>query len=69
MSPRSWRSAFHPLTHPVPTGRSYPNNSIVHPETQPAAVACLLYLDDIEGRDGATAFVPCEVRERHHPPS
>ena len=34
----------------------------MHPETQPAAVACLLYLDDIEGRDGATAFVPCKVR-------
>jgi hypothetical protein len=39
----------------------YPNNSIVHPAAGGLdAVACLLYLDDYDGREGATAFVPCD---------
>ena len=39
----------------------FPNNSITHPVSGGMdAVACLLYLDDVEGREGATAFVPCE---------
>ena len=37
----------------------HPNNSITHPVVGGRdAVACLLYLGDIAGREGGTAFVP-----------